>query len=244
MVQEVKRCLRKTLRNAKLDYDKLHTILVEIESMLNSRPLTYVSSDEIGDPITPSHLVVGRRVNSIPIVSSAKIEAVDDSSSGVEARRNYLQKILTHFWNRWSREYVADLRTRDRTKRRAEGNLTLSTGDVVTVHEDGLPRGLWRLGKIESVIPGNDGKIRAAVVKTRSKKGRTTLLKRPVQKLFPLELFSERSEQVEERDQGNNVEPFREGESDVEPTRENVSRDRPRRAAALDADYIRRLIDQ
>ena len=242
MVQEVKRCLRKTLRNAKLDYDELHTILVEIESTLNSRPLTYVSSDEIGDPITPSHLVVGRRVNSIPIVSSAKIEAVDDSSSGVEARRNYLQKILTHFWNRWSREYVADLRTRDRTKRRAEGNLTLSTGDVVTVHEDGLPRGLWRLGRIESVIPGNDGKIRAAVVKTRSKKGRITLLKRPVQKLFPLELVSERSEQ--ELDQGNNVEPFREGESDVEPTRENVSRDRPRRAAALDADYIRRLIDQ
>jgi hypothetical protein len=137
---------------------------------------------------------------------------------------------------------VADLRTRDRTKRRAEGNLTLSTGDVVTVHEDGLPRGLWRLGKIESVIPGNDGKIRAAVVKRRSKKGCITLLKRPVQKLFPLELFSERSEQ--ELDQGNNVEPFREGESDVEPTRENVSRDRPRQAAALDADYIRRLIDQ
>ena len=93
MVQEVKRCLRKTLRNAKLDYDELHTVLVEIESTLNSRPLTYVSSDELDEPITPSHLVVGRRVNSIPIVSSTMIEEVDDSSSCVEARRN-LQKIL------------------------------------------------------------------------------------------------------------------------------------------------------
>ena len=93
MVQEVKRCLRKTLRNAKLDYDELHTVLVEIESTLSSRPLTYVSSDELDEPITPSHLVVGRRVNSIPIVSSTMIEEVDDSSSCVEARRN-LQKIL------------------------------------------------------------------------------------------------------------------------------------------------------
>ena len=54
MVQEVKRCLRKALRNAKLDYDELHTVLVEIESTLNSRPLTYVSSDELDEPITPS----------------------------------------------------------------------------------------------------------------------------------------------------------------------------------------------
>ena len=94
MVQEVKRCLRKTLRNAKLDCDELHTVLVEIESTLNSRPLTYVSSDELDEPITPSHLVVGKRVNSIPIVSSAMIEEVDDSASGVEARRNYLDTFL------------------------------------------------------------------------------------------------------------------------------------------------------
>ena len=68
MVQEVKRCLRKTLRSAKLDYDELHIVLLEIESTLNSRPLTYVSSDE---PLTHSHLVVSKRVNSIPIASSA-----------------------------------------------------------------------------------------------------------------------------------------------------------------------------
>ena len=204
MVQEVKRCLRKTLRNAKLDYDELHTVFVEFESTLNSRPLTYVSSDELDEPITPSHLVVGRRVNSIPIVSSAMIEEVDDSSSGVKARQNCLQKILTHFWSRWSREYVADLRTREGAKGRAEGRFTVSAGDVVTVHEDGLPRGLWRLGKIESVIPGNDEEIRAAVVKVvKSKRGRTTLLKRPVKKLFPLELFSERNRQDDEPDQEN-----------------------------------------
>ena len=42
-------------------------IIVEIEAMLNDRPLTYVSS-EISDPepLTPSHLLYGRRIQSIP----------------------------------------------------------------------------------------------------------------------------------------------------------------------------------
>ena len=31
MIQNVKRSLQKTLRNAKLDYDELHTILVKVE---------------------------------------------------------------------------------------------------------------------------------------------------------------------------------------------------------------------
>ena len=34
--------------------------------MLNSRPLTYVSSEDIEEPLTPSHLKTGRRLLSIP----------------------------------------------------------------------------------------------------------------------------------------------------------------------------------
>ena len=45
-------------------------------------------------------------------------------------------------------------------------------------------RGMWKLGKVESLIIGKDGKARAANVKTESK----TLLKRPIQKLYPLEI--------------------------------------------------------
>ena len=40
MVRSVKRCLRKVLGNAKLTADELTTVLVEIESTLNARPLT------------------------------------------------------------------------------------------------------------------------------------------------------------------------------------------------------------
>ena len=60
MVQSVKRCLRKVLGNARLTFDELLTTLVEVEGTLNSRPLTY-AYDEVGsEPLTPSHLMVGR----------------------------------------------------------------------------------------------------------------------------------------------------------------------------------------
>ena len=57
MIQNVKRCLRKTIRNARLGYDDLHTVLVEMEGTVNSRPLTSVSSDDPEEPLTPSHHV-------------------------------------------------------------------------------------------------------------------------------------------------------------------------------------------
>ena len=59
IVKLVKRCLRKLLRNARLIYEELETILGEIEAVLNSRPLTY-SHDELSEPLTPSMLVTGR----------------------------------------------------------------------------------------------------------------------------------------------------------------------------------------
>lgn len=41
---------------------------------------------------------------------------------------------------------------------------SVSVGDVVVVHEEGLPQRFWKLGKIEEVIPGRDGKVRCVTV--------------------------------------------------------------------------------
>ena len=69
MIQLVKRMLRKVLGNARLTYDELYTILVEVECTVNSRPLTYVSTDELEvEPLTPSHLLCGHRIQSLPEV--------------------------------------------------------------------------------------------------------------------------------------------------------------------------------
>ena len=63
LVCSVKRSLRKTLGRSILNFDQLSTMLIEIECILNSRPLTYVEDDTSGLTYTlsPSHLINGRR---------------------------------------------------------------------------------------------------------------------------------------------------------------------------------------
>lgn len=65
MIKAMKCCLRKSIGRAKLSLDKLATTLTEVEAVLNSHPLTYLSTDDLEEPLTPSHLV-GRRLLDMP----------------------------------------------------------------------------------------------------------------------------------------------------------------------------------
>ena len=67
LVKQVKSCLKKTLGRSKLSFDELTTILVEVEAVLNSRPLTYLYSDDVEEPLTPWHLVIGQRLLTLPM---------------------------------------------------------------------------------------------------------------------------------------------------------------------------------
>ena len=45
---------------AKFSFDELLTAVTEVEEIVNSRPLSYVTSDDLEEPLTPSHLLVGQ----------------------------------------------------------------------------------------------------------------------------------------------------------------------------------------
>ena len=49
-------------------------------------------------------------------------------------------------------------------------------------------RATWKRGKVQNVHPGNDGLVRGATVEVISNKGKRTHLRRPLQKLYPLEV--------------------------------------------------------
>ena len=53
MIQSMKRCLKKTIGKAKLTYDELFITLTEAEGSINSQPLSYVSSHDLEEPLTP-----------------------------------------------------------------------------------------------------------------------------------------------------------------------------------------------
>ena len=95
---------------------------------------------------------------------------------------NDLSKLLSQFWRRWRQEYLSELRESHKIKRKSKSN-TVNVGDIVIIHNDNLPRSLWRIGRIENLLISKDSEIRGAEVRTPSQK----VLKRPINKLYPIE---------------------------------------------------------
>ena len=163
----------------------LQTVVTEIEAVINDRPLTYTSTcidDE--DPLTPAHLLYGRRITTMPYPSS-ELDAADQSDKNSLCKRFERQRdIIDHFWNRWRQDYLTSLREFHRVT--GDNKRTINIGDIVHIHDD-KPRNSWKLALVEELIEGNDGHVRAAIVKPKS--GRTS---RPIVKLFPMEMKSTR----------------------------------------------------
>ena len=59
----IKNCLKKVIGKAKLNFEELNTVIVEIEKCVNSRPLTYLSEEHEDTVLTPNHLIYGRNIN-------------------------------------------------------------------------------------------------------------------------------------------------------------------------------------
>ena len=163
MIKSAKRCLKKSIGRASLTYDELSTLVIEIEAVLNSRLLTYVSMDDLEEP---SHLLLGYRVLSLPDPPLSDDPDYGESANDLSRRMKHLLKTSEKFWKRWKKEYLLELSEFHRTSRISKGvkgvKETVQEGQFVTVYDEGQPRGLWRVGKIEEVIPGMDGRIRSA----------------------------------------------------------------------------------
>ena len=66
MMQSIKRCLRKSIRSIKLSFNELSTALTEVEGIVNLRLISYLSSEDLEEALTPSHLKIGHCVLSLP----------------------------------------------------------------------------------------------------------------------------------------------------------------------------------
>ena len=228
LIKRVKRCMKKILRTSHLTEEELLTLLLEVEATLNSRPLTYVSTEDVREPLTLSHLQCGIRVLSLPDRPS---EEIDDVSFG--RRYTYLQRLLSQFWTRWQKDYLLELRNSHRLGTTGSGDAA-SVGDVVVVHQDGVQRGLCKLGVIESVIPSTDGAVRAVKVRTTTKAGRTTHLNQPVQRLYPVE----QTVSIGSGDQPSTEETGRDIEALRQPRRRAAERANEERCLLMDTNRL------
>jgi len=97
MVRSVKIALKKILRKSFLTFEELETVLCEVESVINSRPLCYASDEEIGSTITPNHLIFGRSLNNVHPTKTS----LPTNSSVCTRRINHLKTVLDQIWKRF-----------------------------------------------------------------------------------------------------------------------------------------------
>ena len=76
-----------------------------------------------------------------------------------------MEKIRTHFWRRWSREYLTQLQSRSKWQKQQDHPDAL-VGSLALIIEENVPPLTWKTGRITEIHPGDDGVVRVVTIKT------------------------------------------------------------------------------
>jgi len=112
MMKSIKRCLHKCIGRTSLMFDELITLLVEIEAVINNRPLTYLKDDGDGavSALCPSDL---RRITSTP--NEARHEVVSTHHTLTRKMKHH-HVLMNQFTQHWRNEYLLSLREKHSIK--------------------------------------------------------------------------------------------------------------------------------
>ncbi|XP_058449014.1 uncharacterized protein LOC131428975 [Malaya genurostris] len=158
-VKSFKKHLKASIGTSVLYKDDLETLITQIESCLNSRPLTPLSSDPDDlDILTPGHFLIHR-----PLTAIAEPSYEDIPTNRLD-RYQQNQEILRRIWKRWSTDYLSGLLPRTKWTHQRDN---LSIGTMVLVKEDNLPPLSWWYGRITQIHRSEDDNVRVVTVKTK-----------------------------------------------------------------------------
>ena len=192
LVALVKRALKKTLWKATITSDALETLVVQIEGVLNTRPLLSTSSD-IRDFsfLCPANFIAPSCLLSVP--PSADENQDDPDYEPTSKREDLLdfwrlgERKLDQFWKTWRTQYLQELRETHRVHfkpGRSSVHRDARIGELCFI-KDTTPRVSWKMCKVVQLLPSpEDGEVR--FVEVRLPSGKTT--RRGVKDLVPLEL--------------------------------------------------------
>ena len=169
-----KRCFYKSI--GKLTFEELSDVILDIEVVLNSRPLSYVE-DDVEQAVLP--LAKMLQINPV-LLPELESHHVDDKD--LRKRAKFLGRCKDLMWRRWHREYIRSLRERHRQEK-GENASQPRCGDAVIIESEEKNRNSWKMGIVEELICGRDGIVRGAKIRTPNGN-----LERAVQHLYPIEV--------------------------------------------------------
>ena len=138
-----------------LNDESLRNSMADVECIVNSHPLTFLSSDARAFvPRTPNHILA---MKSKVVIPPDDFQRDDIYLRKIWRRVQYLAKL---FWTRWKKEYV-QARTKWNTPKQI-----IEVGDIVIIKDDNTARNNWPLARVIKVIQDKKGFIRSATLKS------------------------------------------------------------------------------
>ncbi|XP_062704266.1 uncharacterized protein LOC134286638 [Aedes albopictus] len=169
-IQSAQKHFLRTLGTQTLGMEDMQTLLSQIESCLNSRPIVPLSDDPSDfEPLSPGHFLTGSSLKAVP--------DIDVTTIPTNRLNSYqkIQRLLQQIWQRWHTEYLCTLQSRTKW---INHPVPIHRGQLVVVKEDNTPPLHWPTARIIDLHPGSDGVTRVVTIKTSAGE-----YKRPVSKI-------------------------------------------------------------
>ena len=211
LVAIIKIELSKLQGKTKFTIEEWRSHLVEVEAIVNDRPLTYVSDVGSEPEVITPHAILHGCVSETTLATDLNI---DEAILNMKEYQNdpeglYREKIALKdkFWKRVRDDYIIALRSSKYKNSNSAGRYSKhipEVGNVVSIHDSSSKLG-GRLAVITKLIPSADGEIRNAEVRTTIPSPRISLTKnykivhkiKAICQLLPLELKVELDEIIE-----------------------------------------------
>ena len=133
--------------NSVLNDESFSTLIKEVECIVNSRPLDVRNihdHDPDSEPLTPNHLLT---LKSKVVLPPPGVFQKDN----LYCRRRWrvIQHLANEFWNRWRKEYLLNLQTRQKW---TEEKRNFQVGDIVLLKEEHVVRNSWPMARVTEVF--------------------------------------------------------------------------------------------
>ena len=162
-----------------LDDESLTTLMVETEAIINSRPMTVDTINDVNSPMPLSPINILTMKSNVVLPPPGEFPRQE---LYLKKRWRRVQHIANEFWSRWRKEYLQDLQNRKKW-RNVERNFKV--GDIVILKDHTMMdiRNKFPMCKIVNVFNDESGNVRFVDVLIGCSK---TILRRPITKLVLL----------------------------------------------------------
>lgn len=159
-VKSFKHHFRRTVGSSVLTLEEFNTVVVQIEGILNSRPLCPLPEDvNEFEVLTPGHFLIGR-----PLISLPEPEVTDVPVNRL-SKWQRLTKQVQLIWKRWQIDVLSHLQQRNKWRTEREN---IQPGTIVLIKEDNLPPCKWAIARVIESLRGKDNKVRVVRLKVPS----------------------------------------------------------------------------